>query len=57
MEVLLADTADGTSTTVPAVETDLKSFTVRENSFPLIRVEADISISMVGSLSCTSHNI
>ena len=49
MEVLLADTADGTSTTVPAAETDLKTFTPRENSFPLIRVEADVSISMVAA--------
>lgn len=49
MEVLLNDTADGTSTTVPSAEADLKTFTTRENSFPLIRVEADVSISMVAA--------
>lgn len=52
MEVLLSDTADGSTVTVPSAEADLKTFTVRENSFPLIRVEADISVSSVaGSLA------
>ena len=50
MEVLVNDTADGTQVTVTASEVDLKTANIRENSFPLIKAEADVSIaSAVGS--------
>jgi hypothetical protein len=49
MEVLVNDTADSAGQTVTNAEVDMKTANIRENSFPLIRMELDLSISTTGT--------
>ena len=49
MEVLVNDTADSAGQTVTGAEVDVKTANIRENSFPLIKMEADIAISTTGT--------
>jgi hypothetical protein len=49
MEVLVNDTADSAGQTVTNAEVDVKTINIRENSFPLLRMECDVSISTTGT--------
>lgn len=57
MEVLINDVADSAGQTVTNAEVDVKTANIRENSFPLIRVEADISISTTGTSAAQAVTI